>query len=221
MVLPTKTRAVVIDDHAIVVHGLTEILKSEPNIEVCGEASNGHDAIEIVRKIRPDLALTDLTLSDMEGTEIVEAIREASPETAILVLTMHSAEELVRAALRAGAHGYVVKSEAATELIAAVRSVQRKQLYLTPQMQEVLIGAFVNRGSTAEGELPPARHLSSRETEIVQLLVEGRSNKQVAATLGLSLRTVESHRYHIMRKMHFSSFSDLVRFALRERITSL
>lgn len=110
---------------------------------------------------------------------------------------MHSAEALVRPALRAGAQGYVVKSEAAPELIAAVRSIQRKRPYLTPQMQEVLIGAFVNPEVTTEAELPPTS-LSSRETEIVQLLVDGRSNKQVAATLGPSLRTLESHRYHIM-----------------------
>lgn len=221
MALP-KTRIVVVDDHAIVRHGLIDILKSQPDLEVCAEVSSGHEAVETVKQLRPDLVLADLTLPDMDGVQVVEAIRAASPGAAIVVLTMHSSEAVIRAALKAGAQGYVVKSDAATDLLAAVRSVREKHVHLTPRLQEVLIGAFVGDEAGApedEGAAPGT--LSAREREIVRLLASGRSNKEVASALELSLRTVESHRYHIMRKMQFDTFSDLVRFALREGIASL
>lgn len=218
--MPVKPyRILVADDHAVVRRGLRSLL-SQPGVEVCCEASTGVEAMEQIKKDKPDLVVLDLTMPDMNGLEVVQAVREQSPATGILVLTMHFSEELAREVLRCGALGYVLKSDADAELLAAVDHARHHQPFFTSKLAVSMVQNFVHgpdgAGSAEQGG--SGSPLTPREMEVVQSLAEGKSNKQVAAALGVSTRTVESHRNHIMHKMNFASFSDLVRFAIRNNL---
>lgn len=206
-----------VDDHAVVRHGLRTLLASQPDIEVCGEAATGPQALELVRRERPDLMILDLTLPGMDGLEVMELVRQQSPTTEILVLTMHFSDELARAVLRAGARAYVLKSDADMDLLAAVDHVRHHQPFFTSQLAHAMAQNFL-QSPTQSG--PNGISLTPREVEVVTLLAEGKSNKEAASSLGVSSRTVESHRNHIMHKMEFVSFSDLVRFAVRENLVA-
>ena len=197
-------RVLVADDHPVVRHGVRVLLESQPGVQVCGEASTGMEAVDYVKKEKPDLLVLDLTLPDMNGLEVMRAIRDESPSTDVLVLTMHSSEELAQEVLRCGALGYVLKSDADTEFLAALDNVRHRQPFFTNRLTI----------SMANGALPNSS-LTPREVQVVQLLAEGRSNKEVASTLGVSTRTIDSHRNHIMHKMKFASFAELIRFAVR------
>jgi two-component system response regulator NreC len=215
-------RVLVADDHAVVRHGLRVLLEAQPGIQVCGEASTGLEAIDYVKKGKPDLLVLDLTLPDMNGLEVMRAVREESPSTDVLVLTMHFSEELAREMLRCGALGYLLKSDANTELLDAVDHVRHHQPFFTSRLAISMAHNYVRRpgdttGSGENGVLPNSP-LTPREIEVVKLLAEGKSNKEVASTLGVSTRTAESHRNHIMDKMNFASFSEIVRFAVRNKL---
>lgn len=215
-------RVVIADDHAVVRHGLRVLLESQPGIQVCWEASTGMEALDYVAKEKPDLLVLDLTMPEMNGLEVVCAAREESPSTDVLILTMHFSEELAREVLRCGALGYVLKSDADTELLAAVDQVRHHQPFFTNRLAISMAQNYVRRpGETiavGEDDMIPNSPLTPREVEVVQLLAGGKSNKEVASTLGVSTRTVESHRNHIMHKMNFGSFSELVRFAIRNNL---
>jgi two-component system response regulator NreC len=215
-------RVLVADDHAVVRHGLRVLLEAQPGVQVCGEAQTGLEAIDYVKKGKPDLLVLDLTMPDMNGLEVVRVIRKESLPTDVLVLTMHFSEELARELLRCGALGYVLKSDADTELLAAVDHVRHHQPFFTSRLAISMAQNYVRRPGDAaeEGEdgVLPNSPLTPREIEVVKLLAEGKSNKEVASTLGVSTRTIESHRNHIMHKMDFASFSELIRFALRTHV---
>jgi DNA-binding NarL/FixJ family response regulator len=214
-------RVLVVDDHPVVRRGIRAILESQPGIEVWGEASNGIEALELVKAAKPELVLVDLTMPEMNGLEVTAAIREASPETEVLVLSMHFSEELAREVLRCGALGYVLKSDADDELLAAVDHARRRQPFFTTKLAHTMAQSFMagRPGDvTLDEHGQPTSPLTEREIQVVQLLAEGKSNKEVAAALGVSTRTVESHRNHIMHKMNFASFSDLIRFAVRSNL---
>lgn len=213
-------RILIVDDHAVVRHGLRALLNSQPGVEVCGEAITGPEAIEEAKKSKPDLVILDLTLPEKNGLEVLAAIRADSPDTEVLVLTMHFSEEIAREALRLGAIGYVLKSDADTELLAAVDNARHHQPFFTGQLAMTMAQNFI-APQAGSGEEQGAAPLTPREIEVVQLLADGKSNKQVAAELKVSTRTVESHRHHIMKKMNFASFSDLVRFAVRNNLVEL
>jgi DNA-binding NarL/FixJ family response regulator len=209
-------RVLLADDHAIMRSGLRAILAKQPGIEVCCEASNGLEAVELVKKSKPDLVILDLTMPEMDGLAAAHAISEASPETAILILTMHFLKEIARDVLRAGARGYLLKSDAETDLLGAIEQIRRGQQVIAGQLAITMMESFVNGDDLESADHPiPGVPLTAREVEIVQLLAEGKANKEVAAVLGVSTRTIESHRNHIMHKMNFTSFSELVRFAIR------
>jgi DNA-binding NarL/FixJ family response regulator len=215
-------RILIADDHAVVRRGLRALLASQPGIEVCSEAASGTEALEGVKKEKPDLLLLDLTMPEMNGLEVARAAREESPNTDILILSMHFSEEVAREVLRSGAIGYVLKSDADTELLAAVDHARLHQPFFTGQLAVSMAESFMQEPPPAEPEEPlvdnkelEATTLTGREVQVIQLLASGKSNKQVADELGVSTRTVESHRNHIMRKMNFTSFSDLIRFAVR------
>jgi DNA-binding NarL/FixJ family response regulator len=214
-------RILIVDDHPVVRRGIRAILESQPGIELWAEAANGVEALELVKSGKPDLALVDLTIPEMNGLELSTAIREASPETEVLVLSMHFSEELAREVLRCGALGYVLKSDADEELLVAVDHARRHQPFFTTQLANTMAQNFM-AGRPGDGTLDengqPTSPLTEREIQVVQLLAEGKSNKEVAAALGVSTRTVESHRNHIMHKMNFTSFSDLIRFAVRSNL---
>jgi len=205
-----------VDDHPVVRLGLRALLGSQPGLEVCCEATTGSEAVEEAKHCKPDLVILDLTLPEQNGLDVLEAIRAELPETQVLVLTMHFSEEIAREALRLGAIGFVLKSDADTELLAAVDSARLHQPFFTGRLAMSMAQNFVS---------PPdpdsADSLTPREIEVVQLLAEGKSNKQTAAELKVSTRTVESHRHHIMKKMNFTSFSELVKFAVRNNLVEL
>src|ERR1700732_4779515 len=215
-------RVLVADDHGVVRHGLRVLLESQPGVQVCGEARTGREAIDYVKKEKPDLLILDLTMPDMNGLEVMRAIRKESSSTDVVILTMHFSEEVARELLRCGALGYVLKSDADTELLAALDHARHRQPFFTGRLAISMAQNYVRRpgdttGSGDDGVLPKSP-LTPRESEVVKLLAEGKSNKEVALTLGVSTRTIESHRNHIMHKMNFASFSELIRFALRTNL---
>lgn len=213
-------RILIVDDHPVVRLGLRALLSSQPGVEVCGEATTGPEAIEETKKLKADLVILDLTLPDKNGLEVLEEVRKDSPDTEVLVLTMHFSEDVAREALRMGAIGYVLKSDADAELLAAIDNARHHQPFFTSQLALTMAQNFISP-QAGSGDDPGADALTPRELQVIQLLAAGKSNKQVAAELKVSTRTVESHRHHIMRKMNFTSFSDLVRFAVRNNLVEL
>jgi DNA-binding NarL/FixJ family response regulator len=204
------------DDHAIVRYGLRAMVESQPGMQVCAEAATGAEAIEEAKRSKPDLIVLDLTLAgDLNGLQVLEAVKAEMPETEVLILTMHFSEDVARESLRMGAIGYVLKSDADEELLAAIDSARHGHPFFTGRLAMTMAENFISpRELTPEerGEFP----LTPREMQVIQLLAMGRSNKETATELKVSTRTIESHRHHIMRKMSFQSFSDLVRFAIRQ-----
>jgi DNA-binding NarL/FixJ family response regulator len=211
-------RVLIADDHVVVRRGVRAMLEAQPGIQVCSEASNGVETLHYIRKEKPDLLVLDLTMPEMNGLEVVRSVRQESPSTDILVLTMHFSEELARECLGFGALAYVLKSDADTDLLAAVDHIRHHQPYFTSQLAMTMTESFVRGPSGPVESLIPGTTLTPREVEVVQLLASGKSNKEVAGVLGVSTRTIESHRNHIMQKMKFTSFSDLVRFAVRPNL---
>ena len=223
-VKPMPYRLLIADDHAVVRRGLRSLLDCQPGLEVCAEAATGAEALASIAKLRPDLALLDLIMPEMSGLHLTETIRQRFPSTAILVLTMHFSEELAREVLRAGALGYVLKSDADTELLSAIDHVRRKEPFFTSALASTMAYSFANGGRPQDqvsGNTRFASRLTKREVDVLQLLADGKSNRETALELGLSRRTIESHRTQIMQKMKFRTFSDLVRFAVRNGLVEM
>ena len=197
-------RVLVADDHAVVRHGVRALLETQPGIVVCCEAATGTEALEMV-------------LPEKNGLEVARVIREEAPATEVLILTMHFSEEVAREVLRCGARGFVLKSDADIELINAVRQMQQHKPFFTGKLAMSMADSFVRDVGDPEEEAAGCP-LSTRELEVAQLLAAGKSNKEAAGMLGVSSRTVESHRNHIMHKMGFTCFSDIVRFAIRNNL---
>jgi DNA-binding NarL/FixJ family response regulator len=210
-------RILVVDDHAVVRRGVRTLLESHEAWEVCGEATTGRDAVTESLRLRPDVVVMDLSLPELNGLEATRQILKAAPDTEVLILTMHHSEECARDVLRAGARGYVLKADADENLIAAVDSLRQHKPFLTSAVTELVLDDYVRREGGAWGDLASAG-VTAREREIIQLLAEGRSNKEAASTLGISVKTIEAHRANIMRKLHLRSVSDLVRYAIRNKI---
>jgi DNA-binding NarL/FixJ family response regulator len=210
-------RILIADDHAIVRRGLKELLEEQSGWSVCAEAADGRAAVELALEHRPQVAVLDLSMPELNGLEATRRIRAALPETEVLVFTMHDSEELIGAVLDAGAKGYLLKSDAALQLVPAVQSLARRKPFFAGRISEVLLDGYLN-GRSAQLQNTAADRLTSREREILQLLAEGHSNKHIANSLDLSVKTVETHRAAIMRKLELRSLPDLVRFAIRNRI---
>jgi DNA-binding NarL/FixJ family response regulator len=211
-------RVQIADDHVVVRRGIRAILEMEPGLEITSESSTGIETIAHVRKHRPDLVLLDLTMPEQNGLEVAAVLRDESPETQIIILTMHFSEAVAREALRYGALGYMLKSDADTDLINAVRHVRHNRTFFTGCLAHKMIENFIE-GPPSNGDERPAPGseypLTDREIEILRMLSAGESNKKVATALGVSTRTIESHRNHIMHKMRFTNYSDMIRFAIR------
>lgn len=213
----TAVRIVVVDDHAVVRRGIRALLESQPGWEISGEASTGREAVELAKRLQPDIVVMDLSLPELNGLDATRQLLKESPRTEVLVLTMHHSEELARNVLQAGARGYVLKSDADESLIAAVESLRQHKPFLTSKVTEFMLDDYLRRVDVAEADTPHST-VTAREREIIQLVAEGNSNKDAAAALGVSVKTIEAHRANIMRKLHFHSVSDLVRYAIRNRI---
>ena len=210
-------RILLADDHDIVRRGLKDLLEEHAGWKVCAEAANGRTAVELALEHRPHVAILDLSMPELNGLEATHRIRQGAPETEVLIFTMHESEELIRDVLAAGARGYLLKSDAVRQLVPAVESLARRQPFFAGRISELLLEGFLKAGRV-EPVSPAMARLTSREREVVQLLAEGKSNKQIAKLLDLSVKTVETHRAAVMRKLEISSLADLVRFAIRNQL---
>ena len=211
-----KTTIVIADDHEIVRRGLRTVLETREDFEIVGEASNGREAVKLVESLSPHVVVMDISMPELNGLEAARQIVKSKPGTEVLVLTMHESEELIREMLEAGARGYVLKSDAMRQLVPAVDTLRKHKPFFTPKASEVVLDGFLGEEERLRGE--PRRRLTPREREIVQLLAEGKSNKEVASALHISVKTAETHRTNIMRKLDLHSVSELVRFAVRNHI---
>ena len=208
-----------IDDHDVVRRGLRSMIEAHPGWHVCGEATDGRAAIAMAAECSPDVVVTDLGLPELHGLESIRRIRQVSPASELIVFSMYETEYLVREAIAAGAKGYVLKSDAARDLEAAIESVAAHAPYFSPAIA-ITIRGIIGYASDEQGDTnPPGSLLTGREREIIQLLAEGKSNREIAAKLSISAKTVETHRSAVMRKLQLKSIVDLVRYALRNGIT--
>lgn len=213
----SKIRIIIADDHEIVRQGVRNLVANEPDMEICGEATIGRDAVDLVVRLQPDVAVLDITMPGLNGIEAARQIVKSEAKTRILMFTMHDAEQLVHEVFGAGAKGYLLKSDAGRHLVPAIRTVAQGSHYFSSRLSEVIFNGFMNR----ESPVAPVQNSpkpSSREREIIQLLAEGKSNKDVASVLGISVKTAETHRAAVMRKLGLHSVSELVRYAIRNHI---
>jgi DNA-binding NarL/FixJ family response regulator len=209
-----EVRILVADDHEIVRHGLRRLLETQPGWKICGEASSGREAVAKALQCKPDVAVLDFGMPELNGAEAARRILKSSPTTEILILTMHDTEQLVREVLAAGARGYVLKSDASRDLVVAVQTLLAHKPFLSPTVSKLVVEGYLH-GSVLETR---TERLTAREREIVQLVAEGKSNKEVAAALNISIKTVEAHRSHVMHKLGVASVTELVRYAIRNKI---
>jgi DNA-binding NarL/FixJ family response regulator len=212
----TPLRILIVDDHAVVRRGVRALLESQPGWEVAAEATTGREAVEVAKRLQPDIVVMDLSLPELNGLEATRQLLKQSPRSEVLVLTMHHSEELARDVLQAGARGYVLKSDADENLVAAVESLRQHKPFLTPTVTEFVLDDYLRRGE--EDPSLPRAGVTSRERQLIQLLAEGRSNKEAANVLGISIKTAEAHRANLMRKLRLRSLSELVRYAIRNNI---
>ncbi len=203
-------KVLIADDHAIVRTGLRALIHSEATMELVGEATGGYEAIDMVEKMRPNVLVLDLSMPDLDGISVTKKIRQQIPDLRILILTIHEDEALLRAALRAGAEGYILKHAAEAELISAIHTILRGDLYVDPSMVRKLLSDEVSPAITCQ---KPAVALTPRETEVLKLIVQGYTNRQIGEELSISVRTAESHRANLSEKLGLHSRVDLVRYA--------
>lgn len=214
-----KTRILLVDDHQVVRRGVAGLVRDAyPDWEVCGEASTGREAVAAVASLKPDIVVMDISMPDMNGFEATREILKSNPATEVLILSMHESEQMVHDVLSAGARGYILKQDAGNVLTTALDAVRQHKLYFTSRVSEVVLSGFLRRASTKASAETPSSLLSARELEIVKLVAESKSNKEVAHMLDISVKTVESHRAHIMEKLNLHSVTELVRYAIRNNI---
>ncbi len=218
---PTATRVKIIiaDDHAVVREGIRMILEAQPDFEVVGEAEDGEEAVRLARKLDPDVVVMDISMPKQNGVEATQQIREALPGVQVLILTMHEEQTYLFQLLRMGAAGYVLKRAAATDLVEAVRAAHRGETFLYPAVAQSIVQDYLERLRTGEGS---ERYggLTYREREILVLIAEGLTNSQIAEKLIISVKTVQTHRAHIMKKLDLHDRSLLVRYAVRKGLIS-
>jgi DNA-binding NarL/FixJ family response regulator len=205
------------DDHDLVRHGELALIENHPGWKVCAEATNGREAVEFAEKFKPDVIVMDIDMPELNGLEATRQIKHRLPGTEILILTGYENEELVHAVFETGARSYIFKTDAKTHLIPAIESLLKHKPYFTTKVSEIVFRRY-EKTTAKQAETLPGSPLTARERETVQLLAEGKSNKETAAVLGISIKTVETHRAAIMRKLGLENFSDLVRYAIRNQI---
>jgi DNA-binding NarL/FixJ family response regulator len=210
-------RILVADDHDIIRRGLKQLLTAHHGWDVCAEAKTGREALTLAEQIKPDIVVMDISMPDLNGLEAARRIRKTLPRTEILILTLHFSDQLVREMVEAGARAYIMKSDADKDLVSAVEALANHRSFFTSRAADLLLDGF--RPNAAPHLRASLRsRLTSREREIVQLLAEGKSSKEVAVALGISVKTAETHRANIMRKLEVHSVSELVRYAVRNQI---
>jgi DNA-binding NarL/FixJ family response regulator len=217
---PNRLRILLADDHELVRHGIRGILKARPHWRVVGEAANGRFAVEKAKKLKPSIVIVDLEMPEMDGLEATRQIRKAVPNTRVLVLTMHQSDQMVRHVLEAGAQGYVLKSDVARQLVKAVESISRGKVFLTPKVSQIVLNGFLKANKDSKRDQNSQTKPTPREVQIIRLLADGKANKEIADALGITIRTVQTHRAKIMTKLGLHSITELVRYAFRNQIAS-
>src|SRR5580698_3610127 len=214
-----KLRILVADDHEVVRRGLCTLLQAHDGWEICGEAKDGREAVEMAKQLRPDVVILDIGMPNLNGLAATRQLSQQYPHLKIIVLTITDSDQVIREALDAGARGFVLKSDAVRDLVSAVDALQRGQMFFTPRVNEMVLAGFLEKGTVApRGATPKFPSLTTSEREVIQLLAEGKSSKEVASVLNLSTKTAETHRSNIMRKLGFHSIRDLVLYAVKNNI---
>jgi DNA-binding NarL/FixJ family response regulator len=211
-------KILVADDHEIVRRGLKQLLTAQNGWTVVAEAKNGREAVTLAEQHKPDIVVMDISMPELNGLEATRRIRKELPKTQMVILTLHFSDQLVHDIVEAGARGYIMKSDADRDLVTAVEAVSRGRSFFTPGATEMVLTEFRKREEAPEAPRPFRGRLTAREREIVQLLAEGKSSKEVAVALGISVKTAETHRANIMRKLAIHSVSELVRYAVKNQI---
>src|ERR1700728_714983 len=211
-------RILIADDHDLMRRGVRTLLEPHPGWEICGEATTGREAVAKAEELKPNIVILDISMPDLNGVDAAKRIKKASPDTEVLIFSAHYSDQLIREILEAGVRGYIVKSDSDRDLVIAVETLANHKPFFTPRATEVMLTNF-NEGKT-KADLPETMRdrLTSREREIVQLLAEGKSSKEVASSLNISVKTAETHRANIMRKLQLHTVSELVRYAVRNQI---
>lgn len=210
-------RLLLADDHDVVRRGLRDLLTQQSGWQVCGEATTGRQAVEMAINLRPNVAILDLTMPQLNGLDATRQIKKAVPSVEVLIFTMHESEQLIRDVLAAGARGYLLKSDASRYIVSAVEALVLHRPFLTWKASETMLDSFVLAGASGEHGAT-GDPLTTREREVVQLLAEGNSSKKIASILGISVKTVDTHRATIMRKLDVHSIVDLVHYAIRNNL---
>jgi DNA-binding NarL/FixJ family response regulator len=217
-------RILIADDHEVARRGIRAVLENHPGWEVCAEAKDGRESVDLAAATRPDLVLLDIGMPNLNGLEAARQILTILPDVAILILTMHDSDNVVREVLRAGARGYLLKSDAGRDLVAAVEALQNQRTFFTTRVSQMVLDGFLDReksGGIVKTDDSTTEVLTSREREVIQLLAEGKTSKEVAVALNLSVKTAETHRTNLMRKLGLHSVADLTRYAVRNGIVQV
>src|SRR5216684_1341911 len=215
-----QLRILVADDHELVRRGIRGLLRGRRGWRVIAEAANGREALEKANKLKPDVVIVDVSMPELDGLQATRQIRETTPNTEVVVLTMHESDQMVRRVLEAGARAYVLKSDLAAHLVNAVEDVSAGKLFLTPRVSDIVLKGFLKTGGPSEPKEHSQTRPAPREVEIIRLLAEGKANKKIATELGITVRTVETHRAKIMLKLGLHSLTELIHYAIRHEIFS-
>lgn len=211
-------RIVLADDHAVVRQGLRSLLEQQPGWTVVAEAATGKDAVTKVREFKPDVAILDISMPSLNGLEAARQIVEGGSKTRILILTIYDSDTMIREMLDTGVKGYVLKSDAARDLVVAVEALQHNKTFFTSKVAEMILDGYLKKAKNPTETEPAASRITPRQREILKLLAEGKTSKDVAVALGMSTKTVETHRSNIMKRLNCHSLGELVRYALRNQI---
>lgn len=211
----------VVDDHAIVREGIVSMLEGQPNFEIIGEASNGEEAIELVTVYKPDVILMDIMMTGINGIETTRRILEKTNLPKIIILSMEVTQDLISQSITAGALGYIPKDSKKTELITAIGKVNAGEKYFSPKISEVVFKGFYNQSINKGEEEEGTSKITKREVEVLKLIASGLSNREIADTLFISIRTVDAHRNHIIQKLKLKTTAELVRYAIKHNIVEL
>jgi DNA-binding NarL/FixJ family response regulator len=218
LLAPPSLRILIADDHDVMRQGTQSVIERQPGWEVCGFASTGREAVTKAAELQPDIVIMDMTMPELNGLDAAVQIRRCAPKTEILMFSGHATDQLIREVFEAGVKSFINKAEAHTHLVEAIESLSRHKPFFTNYVSEIMFSNILNRAEGSRDVAEPGQRLSPRERESVQLIAEGKSNKAIAADLGISVRTAETHRANILRKLNLSSVADLVRYAVRNKI---
>ena len=210
-------RILLADDHMVVRQGTRALLSTVPEWKIVGEADNGRDAVSLTSELKPDIVILDIGMPELNGLDATRQIKKKLPDTEVLIFTGQETEELVHDVFDSGARSYIMKTDAADHLIDALKALSEHKHFFTSRISEIVFARYIQGKKTVEGA-PEKSRITDREREIVQLLAEGKSSKEIATILGISVRTVETHRAAIMKKLGLKSFSELIRYAVRNKI---